>query len=102
MLIPQGTGPESNRAMEVSKEDDFVQKAFSAITHKDGLPEQLEDSQVCRTQIFKPSYLYMFSLLPYDHSQTSSVDAWPYSQVYSSTILSPCALHRLDLLSVFL
>ena len=48
MLIPQSAGTEGNRAMEVTKEDDFVQKAFSAITHKDGLPEQLEASQVCR------------------------------------------------------
>ena len=76
MLIPQGTGPESSRAMDASKEDDFVQKAFSAITHKEGLPEQPEASQVCRPQLVELAYLSMMTSLLYDYFLDIDFNAW--------------------------
>lgn len=46
MLVPQGTGAESARALEARKEDDLVQKAFGVITQKEAQAEQPEDPQV--------------------------------------------------------
>ena len=58
MLIPQGAAAESSRALEASREDDFVQKAFSAITQKDGLPDELEPSQARQRLASRPAYQF--------------------------------------------
>ena len=50
MLVPQGAGAESGRALEVRKEDDLVQKAFGVLTQKEGLAEQAGELQVSHGQ----------------------------------------------------